>query len=279
MRILKKWQLFSLLIANALTISACNNSNADNKKTSDNSNVQQKVETNQQSVQTVSSKLQAELDNAKKAGKAVFVVVTGTGSADTDKAMVVAKGANAIYKNAAIVQMDKDDTSNTKFVSEWRLSGAPVPLILVISSKGFPTGGFILSQATAENLAALVPTPKMEDVYAAIGSGKAALVVFTKKSLNDRKEVLKVCKKAVSIMKDNAVVVEVDMDDSQEGNFMNQLRIDKSSQVSLTLAINTKGQVSGTSSSVPDATKLATAATQEVKGGCGAGCGPAGCGK
>jgi len=279
MRILKKWQLFSLLIANALTISACNNSNADNNKTNDNSIVQQKVETNQQSVQTVSSKLQTELNKAKKTGKAVFVVVTGTGSTDTDKAMEVAKGANAIYKNAVIVQMDRDDATNTQLVSEWRLSGAPVPLILVISSKGFPTGGFILSQATAENLAALVPTPKMEDVYTAIGSGKAALVVFTKKALSDRKEVLKVCKEAVSIMKDNAVIVEVDMDDSQEGNFMNQLRIDKSSQVSLTLAINTKGQVSGTSKSVPDATKLATAATQEVKGGCGAGCGPAGCSK
>jgi len=60
---------------------------------------------------------------------------------------------------------------------------------------------------------------------------------------------------------------------------MNQLRIDKSLSASLTLVINTQGQVAGTSTTVPDAAKLALAATTPVKGGCGPGCGPSGCGK
>lgn len=216
---------------------------------------------------------------AKTAGKAVFLVVTGTGVTETDKAMLIAKGANDIYKNSVIVQINRDDASNAQLVSEYRLAGAPLPLILVISSKGFPTGGYILAQATAENLAALIPSPKLEDVYATIRNSKTALVVFTKKSLSDRAEVLKVCKDAVSKLNNNAVIVEVDMDDSKEASFMNQLHIDKSLSASLTLVINTQGQVAGTSTTVPDAAKLALAATTPVAGGCGPGCGPSGCGK
>lgn len=225
------------------------------------------------------SKIQSELDKAKKEGKAVFVVVTGSGTDDTDKATTIAKGANSIYKNAAVVQMDRDDASNAALVTEWRLAGAPLPLVLVVSPKGQLTGAMVLAQATAENLAALVPSPRLEDVYAAIGASKTALVVFTKKSLNDRTEVLKVCKDAVSKLNNKAVIVEVDMDDNKEVNFMNQLRIDKSAMASTTLVINSQGQVAGTSTTIPDAAKLVAAANTPVKGECGPGCGPAGCGK
>ena len=217
---------------------------------------------------------------AKNAGKAVFLVVTGTGATETDKAIMVTNGANAIYKNAVILQMNRDDASNAQLVKEYGLSGAPVPLILVISSKGFPTGGYILAQATAENLAALVPSPKLEDVYTAINSGKYAIVAFSKKAFTDKPEVLKECKKAVSLLNNEAILVEVDVDDNKEANFLNQLRIDKSQlNASLTLVINKQGQVAGTATTVPDATKLVAAAKTPLAGGCGPGCGPAGCGK
>ena len=217
---------------------------------------------------------------ATKTGKAVFLVVTGTGVTDTDKAVAIAKGANALYKNAIIVQMDRDEASNTQLVDEYRLAGAPLPLILVISSKGFPTGGYILAQATAENIAALVPSPKLEDVYEAIFNGKYAIVAFSKKSFTDKQEVLKACKEAISMLNNEAVLIEVDIDDNKEVNFLNQLRIDKSQLIaSLTLVINKQGQVAGTATTVPDAAKLVAAAKAPVKGGCGPGCGPAGCGK
>jgi len=229
---------------------------------------------------SVSTGVADNLAAAKTAGKAVFLVVTGTGVAETDKAMLIAKGANDIYKNAVIVQMNRDDASSAQLVSEYRLAGAPLPLILVISSKGFPTGGFILAQATSENLAALIPSPKLEDVYAAINGGKYAIVAFSKKSFTDKPEVLKECKKAVALLNNEAILVEVDVDDIKEANFLNQLRIDKSQlNASLTLVINKQGQVAGTATTVPDATKLVAAAKTPVAGGCGPGCGPAGCGK
>jgi uncharacterized protein YbaA (DUF1428 family) len=272
--------LLTLFVANSITLNACSNSNAEKTQNANNT-VQQKTETTkQQPIKKNSSTVQVELDNAKKAGKAVFVVVTGTGVTNIDKATEIAKSANAIYKNAVIVQMNRDDAANAQLVTEWRLAGAPLPLILVLSSKGQPTGGYILEQATAENIAALVPSPKLEEVYTAIGKSKNAIVVFSKKSFTDRAEVIKIAKEAVSLLNNEAVFIEVDMEDQKETGFMQQLRISPlMSKSSVTLVINKQGQVAGTSTTVPDANKLVAAAKAPVKSGCGPGCGPAGCGK
>ena len=279
MRLIIKCQIFSLLVVNAIALNACSDSSASNNNANVNSSADQKVESNPQVEQKSNSKVQAELDNAKKKGKAVFVVVTGTGVTDNDKANAIAKGANAIYKNAVVVQLNRDDAANAKFVAEWRLTGAPLPLILVLSSKGAPTGGYVLAEATAENISALVPSKKMEVVSEAIANKKHSIVVFTKNSFADRIEVLAVAKDAVSKLKNEAVLVEVDMDDSKENGFMSQLRIDKLTKASITLVINNQGQVAGTSTTVPDAAKLVAAAKAPVKKGCGPGCGPAGCAK
>ena len=277
---LKKVSLLSFSVISLWALTACGNSNAVNKQANSSAEINQNSQPEQPVTLPVSnSKIQADLEKAKKEGKAVFVVVTGTGVTETDKATTVAKGANAIYKNSAVVQFDRDDAANSQLVAEWRLAGAPLPLLLVVSPKGQLSGGMILSQATAENIAALIPSPKLEEVQTAISTSKPVLVVFTKKSMSDRTEVLQVVKETLTKLKNNAVIIEVDMEDAQEANFMNQLQIDKASLVSTTLVINTQGQVAGTSKSVPNAEKLALAATAPVKSGCGPGCGPAGCAK
>lgn len=277
MKISRKLQLLSLLLV-VITSNACAKPKAESNQANSEAAVNQQTQVKQTVKKT--SPLQAELNQAKAAGKAVFVVVTGVGATDLNKAMAIAKGANAIYKNATVIQMNKDLPDNKPLVDEWRLAGAPVPLILVLSSKGLPTGGYVLADATSENVAALVPSPKLEMVYDAIGKSKNAVVAFTKKSFVDRAEVIKECNKAVTLLKNDAIFVEVDMDDVKEKNFMDQLRIDgKTAKSSVTLVINKQGQVAGTSTSVPDAQKLVSAATTPVKGGCGPGCGPAGCAK
>jgi hypothetical protein len=277
--------LISVLL---ITGQSCSNASDSDKKVTDSSTSPKEMPVSvanaaiQQTTSSVKQQLTVNqsLDKAKSEGKAVFIVVTGTGATDTDKATAIAKGATTIYKNAVIVQMNRDDSSNAQLVTEWRLAGAPLPLILVVSSKGLPTGGYVLNDATAENIAALVPSPKLEAVYEAISNGKHAIVVFSKKSFTDKAEVIKISKEAVSMLNKEAVFVEVDMDDLKETNFMNQLRINKSTaKASLTLVINKQGQIAGTSTTIPDATKLVAAAKAPVKSGCGPGCGPAGCGK
>lgn len=162
---IKNWHEFTLLLLNSAALNVYSNPPAENKLVIEDSNVQQKVEnTETNTSKSGTSPVQTELDKAKKDGKAVFIVVIGTGITNTDKAATIAKGANAIYKNAVVVQMNRDDAANAPLVAEWRLSVAPLPQILVVSSKGIPTGGYVLEQATAENGAALVPSPKPEMV-------------------------------------------------------------------------------------------------------------------
>lgn len=281
MRMIKKWQILTLLLTNLVTFNACSKAPAENSQVNSKSVDQQKTEKVQQQISKInSSPVQKEIDNAKNAGKAVFVVVTGSGVTNTGEAKTIAKGANEIYKNAIIVEMNRDDAVNESLVTEWRLSGAPLPLILVISSKGVLAGGYVLEDATSENIAAFIPSPKLEKVYESIGNNKYAVIAFTKKTFADRAEVLKECNEAVTMLKDEAVFIEVDMEDKKETSFMQQLRISPlTTKSSVTLVINKQGQVSGQSTTIPDAAKLVAAAKAPVSSGCGPGCGPAGCGK
>lgn len=276
-----KGSLLSLTVISLWALTACGNSNAVNKQASPGTEVTQSFQPEQPTASPVSnSKIQADLEKAKKEGKAVFVVVTGTGVTETDKATTVAKGAIAIYKNAAVVQMDRDDAANFQLVAEWRLAGAPLPLVLVVSPKGQLTGGMVLAQATAENIAALVPSPKLEEVQEVISNKKPVFVVFTKKTYSDRAEVLQACKEAVTILKNNAAIVEVDLDDIKEASLIDRLEVDKLSKETTTQVVNVQGQIAGTSSGLPDAAKLAAAAIAPPKSGCClGGAGSSGCAK
>ena len=276
-----KGSLLSLTVISLLALTACGNTNAGTKQASKESEATQSAQPEQPTtIVSSNSKIQTDLEKAKKDGKAVFVVVTGTGVTETDKATTIAKGANAIYKNAAVVQMDRDDAANAQLVAEWRLAGAPLPLVLVVSSKGQLTGGMVLAQATAENIAALVPSPKLEEVQEVINNKKPAFVVFTKKTYSDRAEVLQACKEAVTILKNNAAIVEVDLDDIKEASLIDRLEVDKSSKETTTQVVNVQGQIAGTSSGLPDAAKLAAAAIAPPKSGCcPGGAGSSGCAK
>ncbi len=276
-----KGSLLSLTVISLWALTACGNSNAVNKQASPVTETTQTSQPEQPTALSASnSKIQTDLEKAKKEGKAVFVVVTGTGVTETDKATTIAKGANNIYKNAAVVQLDRDDAANSQLVAEWRLAGAPLPLVLVVSPKGQLTGGMVLAQATAENIAALVPSPKLEEVQEVINSKKPAFVVFTKKSYSDRAEVIQACKEAVTILKNNAAIIEVDLDDIKEASLIDRLEVDKSSKETTTQVVNVQGQIAGTSSGLPDAAKLAAAAIAPPKSGCcPGGAGSSGCAK
>lgn len=276
MNFFKQPTQFAFLLTAALFMMACANTSAENVSTFGigmNPSLYSPANAGPTPVAT-------QLANAKRAKQAVFVVVTANGAANTAQALAVARSAQAIYTNAVVVEMNRDDAANAALVAEWRLSSAPVPLILVISSKGQPTGGHSLQQATAENIAALVPSPKLEMVFDAVDKGKYAILALTKKSFADKKAVLSECNKAAALLNNEAVVIEVDMDDPKEKSFLQKLRVNPSAaQSSVTLVINKQGQVAGQSATMPDAAKLASAATTPVKAGCGPGCGPAGCGK
>lgn len=225
------------------------------------------------------AQVKTEIEKANKAGNVVFLVVTETNK-DVANAKSIAEKANKSYKKSKVITMDMNDKKNSTLISKYRLQGAPMPLILVISKNGTVVGGSPASQVKSDDLVQMIPSPKLENVYEAINSNKHAIVVFTKKSFVDKTEVVKNAKKAVSNLNNEAVFIEVDIDDNKEAGFMKQLGIDKfSTKASVTVVINKQGQVVGTSTTVPDVAKLVSAAKTPVKSGCGPGCGPSGCGK
>jgi len=228
----------------------------------------------------VSADTKQDIEKANKKGQVVFLVVTEKGNTKNQEAMILAQNAQKTIVESTVLELDRGNVVDQALVKEYGLAGAPAPLILVIAKNGYVAGGELLSNLTAETLIKMVPTPKEEDVIKAINDGKHAILVFSKKSFTDRKEAIKNSKEAVSMLNGEAVFIEVDMDDPKETNFTNKLRIDKSkTNASTTLVFNKQGQLAGTSTTIPDAQKLVSAAKTPVKGGCGPGCGPAGCGK
>lgn len=269
MNAIKKRSLLSLSIICFSALTACGNSNAGNNQANSSAEVKQSTQSEQQTdVTQVNSEIQAELDKAQKAGKAVFVVVTGTGSTDTDKAKEIAKGANSIYKNAIVIEMNRDDSANAKLVAEWRLSGAPLPLILVVSPKGMLTEGRILAQATAENVAALVPSPKKEEVLNYISSGKSVFLIVSNNKMADKKSPLGACEKACFELQEKAKIVSVNTDDSSELAFLKELRIDPNITQPMTYVINAQGQVTGTYNGEVNSTALVASAKKIISSSC-----------
>lgn len=280
MKLLNNLKLISLFLLSTVTLNACNNATAEQKHSNKNEAVSTVNSTTEKtSSSSEASPIQADLDKAKAEGKAVFIVVKDGKSVDTDKAIAVAEKATAIYENAIVLEMNRDDAANQQLVTQWRLSGAPLPLTLVISSKGFPTGGYTFAQATPENLAAAVPSPKLEMVYDAIDKNKHVIIAFSKNTFSDRKQVSEVCKKAIADLNNEAVFIEVDMENEKEASFMQQTQVDPSTATgSITLVINKQGQVVHTSTEIPEASQLVKAANTPVRSGCGpGGCGSGGC--
>ncbi|MCX6234467.1 MAG: hypothetical protein NT175_07035 [Bacteroidetes bacterium] len=228
--------------------------------------------------ETIISAVQSELDKARNEGKVVFLVVTGAVAADNEKAIAVAVQANKLKNNSAVIKMNRDDQANKDLVSKFGIAGVAPPLILVISPGGVAVGGYQLDNATAENLLKLLPSPKKDEVLVAINNKMPVFVIVSKKSFTDQVKSLESCKSALTQMGNNAKIVQMDLDDSKEMEFINQLGVNTVSATTATVVINTAGQITGTYYGPADATILANSA-KKVMSGCCPGSSKKSCGK
>jgi hypothetical protein len=266
---LTKGSILSISVICFWVFASCGNSNAVNKQEkSSNTAVGTSNPDQPVALSGNSSKIQAELEKAKKEGKAVFVVVTGAGVTETDKATAIANGAKAIYKKSLVVQLNRDDAANSQLVAEWRLAGAPLPLVLVVSPKGMLTGGRLLSQATAENIAALVPSPKKGEVLEQLADGKSVFLLVSKKSMSQKSKQLSTCQQACNEMQEMAKVIEIDLDDPIETAFLSELKINRNISGPTTYVINSSGQITGTFNGELSTTALVASARKVISSGC-----------
>lgn len=221
--------------------------------------------------------VKSDIETATKEGNSVFLVVTDPNTTGTDKAMEIATQAKAGLSKSVVVKMNRSDAENSELVTKYRLTGAPLPLILVIASNGIVTGGFLLNQATPEVLVKAVPSPKKAYVLKTLSDGKSVFLVVTGKSMKEKSSVLNTCQQACIEMQNNARMIEVSLDDPKEAQFLTELKVDKTAQEAMTYVINSQGQITGAFNDDVNSTTLVASAKKVAASGCCPGGSKSGC--
>ena len=225
----------------------------------------------------VNGQTAVEIEKAGKACKPVFLVAYNGSGADVDKAFSIADEAKKSFKGSAVViKMNTTDAASKDLVTKYRLSGAPMPLILVLDKNSTVTGGLPLKDATAAKLVEMIPTPKTSELIKAINEGKSVYVVAYKESMTGQKNVMDNCAMACDKMDNKSVTIKVDMDDKKEAKLLQTLKCDFNANEPVTFVINKSGQVIGTHNGITDVNTLVASAKKAPASGCCPGGAPAG---
>lgn len=228
--------------------------------------------------QTGFGQLKSDIEKQNKKGNVVFLVVTD-GENDLASTKEIALSAKKLYPKSAVFTMDKANKANAELVQNYRLNGSPTPLILVIASNGVVSGGFYKNQATPEKLVAAIPTKKQAEAILSFSQNKPVMIVLSRKTLSDKAKAIEECKKATTALNNNAVVVDVDLDDKAEVSFIKLLNADLMASKTNILVYNNKGQFSSKFEAPFQSDALVTAAKKAPSGGCCSGGSSKGCGK
>jgi hypothetical protein len=226
--------------------------------------------------------VQTDIEQANKAGKTVFLVVTEPGIKETVQALDIAREAQKLAPETTVLEMNRADLSNSLFIATNRLAEAPLPLIVLIASNGVLAGGLTAEKANPDRLVQMIPSPGKAEVVKALGAGKAVFVIASRATMGDRLKMLETCKNASKKLNDKAVSVAIDMDDKKETTFLQQLQVDMAYPATAVFVLNAQGQLTGNFAGPVEVAELTKAAIAKG-GGCGPGrkgCGPAskGCG-
>lgn len=220
-----------------------------------------------------------QLAAAQKNGNAVFLVITSNNAKGISELITLANQANKKVKKSTVIQMNRDDAANKELVTRYGVASIAVPFVLVISPKGMAVGGYPAKQATADLLIKLIPSPKYDEVLVAINAKKPIFIVADKKSFTDKATVLASCKAAAKTVAVTPAIVEVDLNDAREAAFLKQMGINTLSTKTVTVVVNSTGNITGTFNGEQPAKTLADAANKIVRKSCCPSGSKGGCGK
>jgi hypothetical protein len=217
----------------------------------------------------VNAQTTPEIEKATKLGKAVFLVVFNANVQDPTKAVTIANDAKKNSKSSAVViKMNAADASNSDLISKYGLKGVGLPTILVLDKNGNAAGGLFITDATAEKLVGLIPSPKTSELIKALAEGKAVYIIVYKESMTSKKGIVDNCAVACSQMDNKCVTVMVDMDDKKETKLLQNLKYEPTAKEPVTYVINKAGQVIGQYNGVADVNTLVSSAKKAPAGGC-----------
>ena len=209
---------------------------------------------------------QQDLESATKRQRVAFILVTEPGASGVDQARGLIHAATKKVKKSVLVELDRSDPANADIVQQYRLAGAPVPLILVAARNGVLAGGLPAAQATVDLLVEIVPSPKMAAILQEVQAGKAVFITVSRKGRTSQSGAA--CMAACSQMKDRSALIQIDMDDPNETRFLTQLKIDRAATEPVILVVNPQGQITGTYTGAVDVASLVQAATMKAGGCC-----------
>jgi hypothetical protein len=225
--------------------------------------------------QLTSSAVNDDLEKAKKAGKVVFLIITGKGTVNVSKAVTLTKEASVKVKNTTTVQLNRDDAANSEIVSKFRIQAVPLPYILIISAKGLPVAGVDPAQATADDLVKAIPSPCQDAVFVGLNEKKPVFLIISKKGYTDKISVVSTTKTAIQKIASKPEIVEIDFDDKSEADFLKQLGITTMNGLTVTVLINAAGQITDKLLGVQNVDRLVSLATKPPQS---SGCKPGACG-
>jgi len=220
-----------------------------------------------------------DLQSASEKSRVAFVLVTEPGATGVDHATNIINDAMKEVENSVFIEFNRTDEENASLVKKYRLSSAPVPLILAFASNGVMAGGVQASRANSQKLVEMIPSPKKAEVIKSIQSGQSVFVTASRKGMVGKSEIYDACMAACGMMKDKSRCIQVDMDDKAELSFLKELKINMQAVEPVTVVVNAQGKIAGSFNGAVDVSKLVQTAKKSVGGGCcptgsGKTCGP-----
>ncbi len=212
-----------------------------------------------------------ELEQAASKGKTVFLLVTEPTVSGTEAAREMARTAGEQVRKSTVIELNRVDQANATLVTKYRLTAAPVPLILVIARNGAIAGGLPAASVTSEQLVKMVPTAKKAEVLKAVQDGQSVLITAASKKMPKETSMSSACAAACSQMQGKCTSISINLDDDDELPFLNELKINPQSKEPVTVVVNAQGQVTGSFAGAVEVGNLVQAATKKAGGCCGGG--------
>ena len=209
-----------------------------------------------------------DLQRAARKGKPVFLLVTDAATPGGESAREMIKAAMKQVKKSTLIELNRTEPANSPLVAEYRLAGAPAPLILVLAANGAIAGGIPAEKATPEQLVKMIPTMKKGEVLKAVQAGQAVLITASQKKMVREATVMNSCAAACGQMQGKCVSVIINLEDESELPFLNELKINPQAAEPVTVVINAQGQVTSSFQGAVEVTNLVQAANKKVGGCC-----------
>ncbi len=185
------------------------------------------------------------MEQAAEDGKYLFAVFWRDEDDQTaTMQQVVAEAVTKMPDRAASVAVRVTDPAEAALIDKFGLNRAPMPLVLAIAPSGAVTGGFP-SECNEEDLLGAFASPGTEQTIKALQDGKLVLLCLQGPSTQQNDEALKGVNdfQADSRFANTTQRVIVDPADTAEASFLQDLRVDASTDVAMTLVLVPPGSI------------------------------------